>query len=74
MNGNKNKGLEESGAVTPVQYCRLRWRGGMYIFSFTRGRLGKFQHVPGLECRRRKLVWLIGMLAWQNTLLSLSHP
>jgi len=56
MKGNKNKGLEENGAVTPVQYCRLWRRGGNYIFSFTRGRLGKFQNVPGPECRGRKFV------------------
>ena len=42
MNGNKNEGLEGNGAVTPVQYCRLRRRGGKYIFSLIRGRLGKF--------------------------------
>ena len=56
MNGDKNKGLEENGDVTPVQYCRLRRLGGKCIFSFTRGRLRKLQNVPGLECRGTKLV------------------
>jgi len=40
MNGNKNKGLEDNGTVTPVQYCKLWLRGGKCICSFTRGRLG----------------------------------